>query len=406
MKSNIFKLDKPELDAIADALKKRIYEGLKEDGKEIKAFPTYITPTDKKLAGKVLALEWGGTNFRAAVVEFVDGKARFVKGPVRIDLGPEKVNFKKREEVFGLMAAEIDKLGDISDVDRLGFCFSYSAVSQANGDIVVENFSKGIEIPDMIGKHVGQPMRGYLNDTRGAKISDAKVINDTVACLFAGLDKTGYDSYIGLIVGTGYNMAYMTPKNMIGKLTSGDTSKIPVNLEAGNFTPPFLTTIDNLTDATTNNRDEQRFEKAVSGGYLGMVFKTCFMNEIFRFEDKDGNLTDQVDGAYIAGMLKNPGSYPAEQVEVAREIYDRSAKLVAAGLAGVVRVITEQEPTVKKIYLAADGSVFWGELNGKTYYKDLVDKELDALLPAGVSVTIGPKTEDPNLIGAAIAALS
>jgi hexokinase len=106
-------------------------------------------------------------------------------------------------------------------------------------------------------------------------------------------------------------------------------------------------------------------------------------------------------------MLNNPECYPENQVKVARWIYDRSAQLVAASLAGLVQVLVEQNPDVKKICLAADGSVFWGkDRTNRPNYKELVSKELDAILPKGVRVTIIDEMAEPNLIGSAIAALS
>ena len=66
-----------------------------------------------------------------------------------------------------------------------------------------------------------------------------------------------------------------------------------------------------------------------------------------------------------------------------------------------------QNPAIKNICLAADGSVFWGENKaGKNPHKEMVANELEALLPKGVKISIIKKMENPNLIGAAIAALS
>jgi hexokinase len=220
-----------------------------------------------------------------------------------------------------------------------------------------------------------------------------------VACLFAGLSEPGYDSYIGLIVGTGTNMAGLMPLNKIEKLGSKDTTLIPVNLESGNFNPPHLTIIDGLVDAMSNNKGYQRFEKAISGGYLGEIFKTVFCETKIKYD---------FDGGDLAKMMNNPKNNPEEQVNVANWIYERSAKLVAASLLGLVQVLISQNPEFKNICLAADGSVFWGKGADKesTPYKDIVGKELNKLLPAGISVTIIDEMSDPNLVGAAIAALS
>ena len=67
-------------------------------------------------------------------------------------------------------------------------------------------------------------------------------------------------------------------------------------------------------------------------------------------------------------MLNNPDKNPEEQVAVAQWIYDRSAKLVAASLAGLAQVLIKQDSSIKKICLAADGSVFWGKDKNKDIY--------------------------------------
>ncbi|GHT76965.1 hexokinase [Bacteroidia bacterium] len=400
MENNIFALTTEELRVIAASLQAKIVEGLKKDGMEISDIPTHITPKKYIPDGKVLALDWGGTNFRAAIVEFKDGKPAILEVKKKPLSAKETVGFKQ-EDLFREMAkliAELKKLD--KKVTQIGYCFSYPAAARLNGDAILLRWTKGIDIPEMIGKPVGEPFVKYLNSHKDIQpeFTDIKVINDTVACLFAGLSEAGYDNYTGLIVGTGTNMASLMHLDKIEKLNNRDTGMIPVNLESGNFIPPHLTVVDGLVDAMSNNKGEQRFEKAISGGYLGEIFKTVFLDEKIKYD---------FDGGDLAKTINNPNDYPAGQVKVAKWIYDRSAKLVAASLAGLVQVLVVQDPASKKICLAADGSVFWGkDKDGKPYYKDLVDKELKALLPAGVTMTIIDEMEDPNLVGSAIAALS
>ncbi|MDR3062261.1 MAG: hexokinase [Dysgonamonadaceae bacterium] len=409
MKENIFELTTEELKEIAKNLKKKIEEGLEDDGKEIAGIPTHVSPQEEIKDGTVLAIDWGGTNFRATIVEVGNGIPKIID---RLDSEKEKQGFYRlsaketvgfnQEKLNAKMIGWIKELKYLNKVTHVGYCFSYPAASRLNGDAILLRWTKGINIPDMIGKPVGESLLNYLNVTlersEENKIKSIKVINDTVACMFAGLSNSGYDSYIGLIVGTGTNMACLMPHNQIKKLDNKDTAAIPVNLESGNFTPPHLTVIDGLVDAMSNNKGSQRFEKAISGGYLGEIFKTVFCETKIKYD---------FDGGDLAGMINNPDKYPAEQVDVACWIYERSAKLVAASLAGLVQVLVVQKPTIGKICLAVDGSVFWGkDRNGQHYYKSLVSKELDLLLPQGVSVTVIDKMEDPNMIGAAIAALS
>ena len=70
MKKNIFKLKTKHLKCIAENLQRKIEEGLKEDGLEIRCLPTYITPPKTGVKGTALVLDLGGTNYRTAKVDF------------------------------------------------------------------------------------------------------------------------------------------------------------------------------------------------------------------------------------------------------------------------------------------------------------------------------------------------
>jgi len=400
MKENIFALTTEELKDIANNLQAKIEEGLKKDGMEISDIPTHIIPKKAIKEGKVLVLDWGGTNFRAAVVEFKNGKPAVLEVKKKLLSAKETTGFKQ-EDLFREMAALIGELETLDkSVTHIGYCFSYPAASRLNGDAILLRWTKGINIPEMIEKPVGESFLKYLNSHKNINttFTDIKVINDTVACLFAGLSETGYDTYIGLIVGTGTNMASLMPLDKIEKLNSKETGLIPVNLESGNFQPPYLTIIDGLVDAMSNNKGFQRFEKAISGGYMGEIFKTVFSHEKIKYD---------FDGGDLAKMIRKPEEHPEEKVAVACWIEDRSAQLVAASLAGLIQVLVAQDKSIKKICLAADGSVFWSKhKNNEPYYKELVSKELQNVLPDGVSVAIIDEMENPNLVGSAIAELS
>jgi len=401
MKENIFALTNDELKKIAKVLQEKIEEGLKKDGMEIRDIPTHIHPKEDIKDGKVLALDWGGTNFRASVVEFKNGKPSVIEVLKKPLSAKETAGFT-RDDLFREMGALISELKTLDEtVTQIGYCFSYPAASRINGDAILLNWTKGIDIPDMIGQPVGELLVKYLNSHKdiAPDFTNIKVVNDTVACLFAGLSEQGYDSYMGLIVGTGTNMASLMPLNKIEKLGSKETGLIPVNLESGNFNPPHLAVVDGLVDAMSNNKGFQRFEKAISGGYLGELFKTVFSDIKVKYD---------FDGGDLAKIINDPKSSSEDQANIANWIYERSAKLVAASLLGLVQVLVTQDPSMKKICLAADGSVFWGKGADKksTPYKDMVEKELKNLLPAGVTVTIIDEMSDPNLVGAAISALS
>jgi hexokinase len=191
-------------------------------------------------------------------------------------------------------------------------------------------------------------------------------------------------------------MAGLMHMSKIAKMNNKGRGMVPVNLESGNFNPPYLTVMDGLVDAMSNNKGSQRFEKAISGGYIGEIFKTVFCENKIRYD---------FDGEALSKIMNNPQGQPEEYVNVANWLFARSANLVAASLAGLIQVLLSHDETVKTVCLAADGSVFWK--SSKNYHQQ-VAAQLKALLPDDVVVTFADeeKMSEANLIGSAIAAMS
>ncbi|MDR0541133.1 MAG: hexokinase [Dysgonamonadaceae bacterium] len=415
MENNIFALSAEQVKEIGLDLQRKIMEGLRKDGEEIACLPTYINP-GKDFEGKVLALDWGGTNFRASIVQFKKGEKPVILENLKQPLSCKETEGFQQEDLFNAMAGLIVQLKQLdATVTHIGYCFSYPAESTLSGDAILLRWTKEIDMPDMLNKLVGKPLLAYLNDYDGIKtqFGTIKVVNDTIACLFAGLAQPGYDSYIGLIVGTGTNMAALIHKSNIEKLNreynGGDL--IPINLESGNLKPKYsnreyLTEVDQRVDEQSKDRDRQLFEKAMSGGYIGSIFRNTF---------PEIEIESKFDGEKLTNLMNYPAIYKEEYIRAARQIYIRSAQLVAASLAGLTLVVTSYEnkdtydKSVRSICLAADGSLFWSvDKNGQDY-SELVRENLEKLLHGfglgHIHFHIN-KLDDANLIGSAIAALS
>ncbi|MCD7971632.1 MAG: hexokinase [Candidatus Azobacteroides sp.] len=402
MKKNIFKLSSKQLKEIATALQSKIEKGLLEDNTELKCIPTYISPKTSAVKGKALVLDLGGTNYRTAVVDFTSGTPVIhPDNGFKKDLSIMKKDGFTQEQLFKEQADPINEM-KVDEELPIGYCFSYPANSLLNGDAELINWTKGVNIKEMIGKPVGEGLLNYLNGQNKVKFSSIKVINDTVASLFAGLSDSSYDAYIGLIVGTGTNMAaFMNPEN-IKKLNPNykGTGLIPVNLESGNFHPPHLTAIDDKVDACSDSKGRQRFEKAVSGMYLGEILKSVFPCD---------EVEEKFDAQKLTSIMGYPDIHKKKYVNVSRWIYERSAKLVASSLVGLLLVMLSHDPSIKRVCLTAEGSLFWSEDRKGKNYKEIVLDELQNLLAkfgySDVKVDIN-QMDNANLIGSAIAALS
>ena len=402
MEKNIFKLDNEQLKAIVCSFRDKTEEGLKTENAEIQCIPTFITPKTTHIKGKSLVLDLGGTNYRVAIVDFDrETPAVHPNNGWKKDMSIMKSVGYTREELFKEL---VDMIIGIKREEEMpiGYCFSYPAESVPGGDAKLLRWTKGVDIKEMVGEFIGKPLLDYLNERNKIKFTGIKVVNDTIASLFAGLTDNSYDAYIGLIVGTGTNMATFIPADKIEKLDQSCNAHglIPVNLESGNFHPPFLTAVDDTVDAISGNPGKQRFEKAVSGMYLGDILKTAFPLE--EFEEK-------FDAQKLTSIMNYPDIYKDVYVQVAQWIYGRSAQLVAASLTGLIMLLKSYNKDIRKVCLVAEGSLFWSENRKDKNYNILVMEKLRELLQLfglkDIEVDI-KSMNNANLIGTGIAALS
>lgn len=402
MEKNIFQLENEQLQEIARSFKAKVEEGLNTENAEIQCIPTFITPKANGINGTSLVLDLGGTNYRVAIVDF--SKVPPAIHPTngwKKDMSVMKSPGYTREELFKELADMITEIKREKEMP-IGYCFSYPTESVPGGDARLLRWTKGVDIQEMVGEMVGKPLLDYLNERNKIKFTDIKVVNDTIASLFAGLTDSSYDAYIGLIVGTGTNMATFIPADKIEKLPSSHkvSGLIPVNLESGNFHPPFLTAVDNTVDAVSVNPGKQRFEKAVSGMYLGDILKATFPLE--EFEEK-------FDAQKLTAIMNYPDIYKEVYRQVAQWIYRRSAHLIAASLTGLIMLLKSYNKEIRRICLVAEGSLFWSENRKDKNYNSIVMEKLRELCSLfgleDVKVDI-KSMNNANLIGTGIAALS
>ena len=402
MEKNIFKLDNEQLKGIAHAFREKVEEGLNKNNAEIQCIPTFILPKASDVKGKALVLDLGGTNYRVAIVDFSTEKPIiYPNNGWKKDMSIMKSPGYTREELFKELADLIVEIKREEEMP-IGYCFSYPTESIPGGDARLLRWTKGVDIREMVGQFVGKPLLDYLNEKNKIRFTGVKVLNDTIASLFAGLTDKSYDAYIGLIVGTGTNMATFIPSDKITKLDPECHVQglIPVNLESGNFYPPFLTAVDDTVDATSDSLGKQRFEKAVSGMYLGDILKAAFPLE--EFEEK-------FDARKLTAIMNYPDIHKDIYVQVAHWIYNRSAQLVAASLAGLIALLKSYNRDIHRVCLIAEGSLFWSESRKDKNYNILVMEKLQELLREleleDVEVHIN-SMDNANLIGTGIAALS
>ncbi|MBU1195636.1 MAG: hexokinase [Proteobacteria bacterium] len=394
-----FELTINQLTDIAAAFERKTRQGLNEDGKQIKCIPTYIPSIKLPDNGDAWVIDLGGTHVRAAVISFKNGKPFFKRDLCKTAMPWERNTVLDRNIYLDTQSKALESL-NFNKACPLGYCFSYPAQSTQDGDAVLLKWTKEIQVPGVVGKKVGSLLLTHIAwNYPNVNCSKVVVMNDTVASLIAGLLMPEVDAYIGLIVGTGTNMATFMDTHHIPKLKeSAAPGLLPVNLESGNFFPPHLTKWDEMVDNATQDSGEQRFEKAVSGAYLGNIFKAVY-------PESDFNANTGAQG--IAQLLNSSPKNDAYRL-TAEQIYDRSAKLVAASLAGLIKLLNSKK-AVKTVRIVAEGSLFWGTIKNENRYLSTAQSTLKQLLNESGLEHIHfefQHIEDANLIGSAIAALA
>lgn len=364
-------LTRDQLEEIRATLRERIRVGLQRSDTEIACLPAYLPFPPAKIRGQALVVDTGGTNMRAAMVELAAEESKIIAGPIEKEVpsgrGDQPVT---GEEFFQAQAELVEELNPPRGLP-LGYCFSYPAEVLPERDARLLRWTKSIRISGVEGTLVGSRLRNAMAVLEPGEV---RVLNDTVAALMGGAALKGhkYPAFIGLIVGTGTNMAAFFPD--VPKLGSF-RGPMAVNLESGNFNPPHLTEWDEKVDAESDNPGRQRFEKAVSGFYLPKVMNHVMPGSV----DPDGS------SASVSSMIKNS--------EAARLVLMRSADLVAAALAACIDHL-EGQP----VGIQAEGSLIW-RAHG---YADRVRETLSKLTTVEFELL---RAQEVNLIGAACAAL-
>ncbi len=375
-------LDRAQLFEIRDCLRQRIEEGLNSSGQEIQALPTYLPLPREAQSGVALVMDTGGTNMRASVVRLGD-QHEVLQGPVGKKVpgrGPDALHGDQFFQVQAELLAQLEVPANAP----LGYCFSYPSEVLPSRDARLVRWTKGLEIEGVEGTLVGKRLVEALA-RQEVRASDVTVLNDTVASLLGGAlfeAQARFETrYIGLIVGTGTNMAGVFSE--VSKVPDWSYPEMLVNLESGNFHPPYLSEFDDALDASTQTPGQQRFEKAVSGHYLPFLFDQILPGVL-----------DPERGSAQLVELRESGQGEAQQV--AERLLARSADLVAAGLAAVCEIYSPGTTAI-----LGEGSLLWGDPK----FSGRLESKLQELLSGGRQAEILRQRDNVNLYGAASAAL-
>lgn len=412
-----------DMDTSIDVLLIEMQKGLAGQKSTLDMIPTYIevgaeVPSNKK----VIVADAGGTNFRVATIYFDEQKIAVIEN-LRLFKMPGVQNEISKNEFFKVMAGYLK--GVVKAAENIGFCFSYPVEVLPNKDGRLIRFSKEVKAEGVEGELIGENLNRALAAAGSGGDKHIVLLNDTVTTLLAGVgykNKT-YSSYVGFILGTGTNTCYIEKNSNIPKIKDLDNTKSQIiNTESGNFGKISRGKIDVAFDKSTVNPGEHKFEKMISGAYLGPVFlrtvhKACVENmfstatagelwQMSELETKD--MSEFMQYPYGNNPLANACKAGKEEdvlklYHIADRLTERAAKLAAINLSAMAIKSGKGADSTKPICIVAEGTTFYQmkTLKSRTefYLKQYLENKLGIYFDI-ISV------ENATLIGAAIAGLT
>lgn len=407
-----------DLDKLVQDFLDEMKRGLEGKESSLRMIPTYIEADNKFLTEKpVLAIDAGGTNFRAALITFRENGETEI-GEIHHHTMPGLDREISADEFFEAIAGFIEPLVD--KADRIGFCFSYATEIFPNKDGKLLQFSKEVKAPEVIGMMIGET----LLETLGTPEKEIVLLNDTVATLLAGKSSNmqkEYSSYVGFILGTGTNTCYIEQNSNILKKKDFDPEKSQIiNTESGNFTRVPRSDVDIAFDNKTNNPGEGMFEKMFSGGYFGglclALLKTAADEGLFSKEaaEKVKGLEDltseqanefaenrNAEGNVLAGCFTDDNDASTAFLLI-DTLIDRASVLVAANLAAMVLKSGKGKQEENPIMITIEGTTFYRLHRLRERFESVFAGYLSGDKKRYVEFT---HVDQSSLVGAALAGL-
>lgn len=364
-----------DIETIAKSILCDMNKGLRKEKSDEDMIQTFTLPPEDAVKSKsVIVIDAGGTNFRSCLVTFDENGEASVSDMEKTKMpGVEKELSKK--EFFDKFAENLEHLKN--KADSIGFCFSYPTKITEDGDGILINFSKEVKAPEVVGCAIGKCLSDALVSHGWKKPKRITILNDTVAALLAGKASAKtypYSSYIGLILGTGMNAAYIQPE------IPGFLKKQIIVCESGKTKDVVMSDFDRNYDAKSQNPGTALIEKQCAGGYLGSIayemiklavddglFSPAFADELSKLDgmtliEFDNFLHNPYDVSSVLGKMAGEKATDEDYstlFQILDALLERSARCAASILSAAVIQSGEGKNAARPVCIVCNGSTFW-----------------------------------------------
>ncbi|XP_050057486.1 hexokinase type 2 isoform X3 [Aphis gossypii] len=397
----------------------------------VKCYVTYVQDLPNGTErGKFLALDLGGTNFRVLLIEL--GENNYFHMDSEIFKVPAHIQTGKGTELFDHIAkclAEFIKKHNLDNKKALplGFTFSFPLRQVGLTKGYLNSWTKGFNCSGVVDEDVVRLLKEAIKRRKGLNLRLTAILNDATGTLMSCAHKTRFSNncFVGLIIGTGCNACYVE-KVENAELFDGDKSKpyVIVNTEWGAFgddgkLDAVRTKYDQEIDEDSLNPGQQRFEKMISGMYMGEIVRLAIVDLANQNKLFEGRLSEQMKtkGAFGTSFVSDIESDKANYRETLKVLSEmgindpslvdcanvryicecvsrRSAHLVSAGLAALLNKMDE-----KTVTIGVDGSVY----RFHPYFHKLMVEKTKQLIKSDIKFDL-MLSEDGSGRGAALVA--
>ncbi len=344
--------------AFVRSFQQEMMRGVARETSTLAMIPTYLSSEGRLKPGDAaIAVDFGGTNFRTALVSIQKDGVRLDEYSVRPS--PGKNGPMKWEAFLDFTADCVRPL--LSYSNKIGLCISFPTTITPEGDGLIHHFTKEIDITGYEGREICRD----LKNTLCLPEANMKAINDTTAVLLsarsAGVEASGI---LGLIVGTGTNICCQMERSTLGIAGMG---RMIVAMESGGFLSPDRTELDRLMDADTLAPGVYPEEKIVAGAYLGKLcsfalreaarqslFSARTCDALAGAEDYTTPEMDAFGNERIELGAFSDAADAATAQEIVRTVFARAAKHVALSVAATADATLQPGSSLT---VSADGSV-------------------------------------------------
>ncbi|XP_036000518.1 hexokinase-2-like [Fundulus heteroclitus] len=424
-REQLFEVKRRMTEEMARGLSKQTH-----DQTSVKMLPTYVRSTpDGTEQGDFLALDLGGSSFRVLLVRLRHEKKLKVNMHQKIYSIDQETMQGTGEELFNhivyCIADFLDYMGMRGASLPLGFTFSFPCDQTKLDEGILLKWTKGFKASGCEGKDVVKLLKEAVQRKQKFDLNFVAVVNDTVGTMMT----CAYEDprcEVGLIVGTGTNACYMEEMQNI-ETVEGNEGRMCVNVEWGAFgengeLDDFCTEFDHAVDECSNYPGKQRYEKLISGMYLGEIVRNVLLDFtakglLFRgkmserlktrgiFETKFLSQieSDRLAMRQVRSILQHlglTGSTCDDSVlvkEVCSVVARRAAQLCGAGLAALVDKIRQnRNQNQLSITVGVDGTLY----KTHPHFSSIMQETLQDLAPQ-CEVTF-LKSEDGSGKGAAL----